>query len=84
MCKSLVGFSHTVCLVLLLDCSAGVIESIHNLSGKFLSHGSLAALSRVESDPTQAECLTTLGANLQRHLIGGAADTLSLDLKVEA
>ena len=65
----------------LLECGTGGVDRIHDLVGKSLLHRSLGTLTAVESDPTQAESLSSLGANLHGYLIGSTADTASLYLK---
>ena len=80
MSESLVGFSHLVDIVTLLNRCAGAIGSVHDLSSQALAHGVLAAVAAVQSQPAQTQGLTTVGANFDGHLIGGTTDAASLQL----
>ena len=81
MCEGLVGLRHLVSILTLLDCGAEAVAGVHYLAGKALLHRLLAALAGIQSQPAQAEGLTALGTDLDRHLIGGAADAAGLDLQ---
>ena len=81
MGEGLVGFCHLVGVFALLHGSAGVVAGVHDLAGKAFLHGLFAALAGIGRQPTQTEGLAAFGANLQRNLIGRAADTAGLDLQ---
>ena len=80
MGEGLVGFSHLVDVLTLLNGGAGIVGSIHDLGSQTLLHGVLAAGAAVVGDPAQPQGLTAVRANFDRHLIGSAADTASLQL----
>ena len=75
MRKRPVGFRHLVGILALFDGAAGLVERIHDLAGKALSHGLFTAVARVCRQPAQTERLPPLRADLHRDLIGRAADT---------
>ena len=68
-------------ILALLDRVAEVVAGIHDLACEALLHGLLAALAAVVDQPAQGQGLTTGRANLDRDLIGGAADTAGLDFQ---
>ena len=81
MCKCLVGLCHLVYILFLLESGALLIGCIHDFACKLLLHGPLTPVAGVGDEPAQAEGLTALGTDLDRYLIGGTADTASLDLE---
>ena len=81
MGECLVGFGHFVGIFTFLHSAAGVVGSIHDLACQALGHGSLAAGAGVSGQPAQTQGLTAVGPDLDRYLIGGAADTAGLYLK---
>ena len=81
MCEGLVGLGHLVSILTLLDSGAEAVAGVHYLAGKALLHGLLAALAGVQREPAQAESLTALGTDLDRHLVGGAAHAAGLDFQ---
>ena len=74
MSKSLVGFGHPVCIVLLLDRATSVICGIQQLRSQLLDHGLLASLARIADEPAQTQRGLTIPINFHRHLVIGAAD----------
>ena len=66
---------------LTLDSRAGVVGSVHDFSGKTFRHGLLAALAGEHDQPAQGQRLTAFRTDLNRDLIGRAANTASLDLQ---
>ena len=79
--ERLVCFRHSVCLFTLLDCSAGSVDRVNDLSGKPVSHGLFAAAPCIGHEPAETEGLPSLGTDLHRNLISRASDTSCLDLK---
>src|SRR5689334_21985925 len=73
--EGLVGFRHFVRVFALLDRATLVLRSRQQLVGELLGEGVVRALTRVKNDPANRECVATVGANLDRHLVVGAADT---------
>src|SRR6185295_8135137 len=53
---------------------AAAVESIHEFARKALLHGVLATLAGGLDEPADGESLLAVGADLDRHLVGGAAD----------
>ncbi len=65
----------------LLHRGAGVVAGVHDLSGQALFHGLFAALAGIGGDPPQTQSLPTVGLDLQRNLVGGAAHAAGLDFQ---
>ena len=82
MRESLVGFCVLVHILALLDGCAEIVARVHDLAYEALFHGLLAALAGVIHEPAQSQSLATGGTDFDRHLIGGAADTASLDFEL--
>ena len=59
---------------------AGVVGSVQNLACQTIRHIALAALAGKHDQPAQSQRLTALRANLERNLIGRAANAASLDI----
>ena len=64
--------------------STGVVAGIQQLAGQALGHGLLTAFPGKVDDPAESQRLTALGADFDRHLIGGAANTAGLDFQLRA
>src|SRR6266436_6084939 len=75
MRERLVGIGHTVGILPSLDCYTAVIGSIQKLTRKPLLHGVLRTAARARDQPADRQCLAAVGANFDRNLIGGAADS---------
>ena len=76
-----VGLRHLEQVLTLLDGSADAVGGVHDLVGQTLGHRLLAALAAEADDPADRQRRRATGADLDRHLVGGAADTLRLDLE---
>src|SRR6266851_6390840 len=72
--ESAVRFRHAVRVFALLDSVAAAVGGVEQFGGEPLHHGLFVAVARGRDDPADAERLTAVGANFDRHLIGGAAD----------
>src|SRR4028119_2052750 len=81
MGERLVGVGHAVRVVLLLDRRALVPAGGEQLGRETVLHGLLAAGAGVAHQPAHGEGLATLRADLDRHLVGGAADAARLHLE---
>ena len=57
-------------------------ECVHDLAGEPLGHRLLVAVAGEAHEPADREGAGAAGRNLDRHLIGGAADSAGLDLEV--
>ena len=79
--KRLVGLGHTVHFFLTLDSRAGVVARVDDLGAEALGHGLLAALAGELDQPAQRQGLTALRADLDRDLIGRAANAAGLNLQ---
>src|SRR5690606_18435476 len=60
--------------------SAAVLGSIRELAREALLHRVLAARAGGGDDPAERQCLAAVGAHLDGHLVGGAADAARADL----
>src|SRR5580704_17012277 len=76
-----VRLGHLVGVFLALDRSADAVGRVHQLAGELLRHALTAAAPRVADDPAPGKRLTAVMSDLHRHLVGGAADPLRLDLE---
>src|SRR6267378_7900807 len=74
MRERLVGIGHTVGILPSLDCYTAIIGGIEKLTRKPLLHGVLRTAARARDQPADRQRLAAIGANLDWHLIGGAAD----------
>src|SRR5262245_33056897 len=79
MGERLVGVGHFMGVFALLDGVAASIEGVEQLGGEFLGHAVARAVARGLDDPADGERLTALRANLDRNLVGGAADAAGAD-----
>src|SRR5713101_10072507 len=80
MRKRPVGLGHAVRVLALLDGISPAVGCIEQLGREPLRHRLFIALARGRDDPADAERLTAHGANLDRHLVGGAADAAGTHL----
>src|SRR5690348_9852602 len=81
MTESLVAFGHPVGLLFALHRAAGVLRSVQKLEGELLGHTLPAPLARETDEPAPGQGEPALGPDLDRHLVGGAADAAGLDLE---
>src|SRR5690606_16051486 len=75
-----VGVGHLVDVLALLHRVAAVLRGVEDLVGQLLHHRLLAAAARVRDQPAHAERLGAVRPDVDRHLVGGAADAAGLDL----
>src|ERR1700738_2645556 len=74
MREGLVGIGHPVGVLPSLDCYTAIIGGIEKLTRKPFLHGVLRTAARARDQPADRQCLAAIGANLDRHLIGGTSD----------
>src|SRR5476649_2010666 len=79
--EGFVRLGHLVGVFFALDRRADAVGSIHQLTGELLGHALATAAPRVANDPAAGERLPAVVPDLNGHLVGGAADTLRLDLE---
>src|ERR1700738_2820692 len=79
--ESLVGLSHPVCLFLSLYRAPHVVGGVDQLIGQLFRHAATAPLAREANQPAAGERQPALRADLDRDLVGGAADSPRLDLE---
>src|ERR1700730_10574836 len=79
--EGLVRLSHLVGIFLPLDRRAHAVGGVHQLAGELLGHALAAAAPRVADDPAPRQRLAPIVADLDRYLVGGAADPLGLDFE---
>src|SRR5438309_2403982 len=79
--ESFVAFGHPVGLLFALHRTAGVLRSVKNFEGELLAHTLPATLARETDEPAPGERQPALRPDLDRHLVGGAADPPRLDLQ---
>ncbi|MBA7701511.1 hypothetical protein ES703_110251 [subsurface metagenome] len=72
MCKCLVGFGHTVCILTPLDGNSRVPRRIHELISHLLREGLSRAIPRRRQQPAHRQRHSAVSTDLHRHLIGGA------------
>src|SRR5216684_1163231 len=80
MTEGLVGLRHLVSLFLAPHRAAGVVHRVHELAREALGHRLPRALARGLDDPAHRERGATVRADLDRDLVGRAADATRLDL----
>src|SRR5579862_8061739 len=80
MRERLVGVRHPMCVFALFDRDAAIARGIEQLARQPLFHRVLRARPRAGNQPADRQCLAALRANLDRHLIGGAANTARANL----
>src|SRR3954453_837967 len=81
MREGLVGLRHAVDVVLALVGAALLGLGVHQLVGEPLGHRLLAALARELDQPAHGQRAGTPRRDLDRHLVGGAADATRFDLE---
>jgi hypothetical protein len=79
-----VGFRHPVRVFALLDGVPTIVRRIEELGREPVHHGLVIAAAGGLDDPANGESLATLGANLDRDLVGRAADAAGPDLDAGA
>src|SRR5579864_8258972 len=79
MGESLVGLRHLMGLVALTDRRALSGGGVHQLGCELLCHRLAGAVARRGQQPAHRQRHLALAADLDWHLIGGAADTARLD-----
>ena len=75
MGESAVRFGHFVRVFTLLHRIAAIICGIEDFTREPPRHRRLVAAASSRNDPTDRQGARTVGANFDRHLIGGAANT---------
>src|SRR5256885_12976996 len=80
MAEGLVGLGHLVRVFTSLDRRAEAVHRVHELCGELLAHALAAALAGGLDQPADAERKASIAADLDRDLVGGAADAAGLDL----
>src|SRR2546425_4674010 len=80
MREGLVGLRHLVRVLSLLHSRPAVVGRVQQLTGQLLRHAAFRAPPGGADHPTHGQRRSTLGPNLHRHLIGGAADAARLHL----
>src|SRR3982751_5692031 len=79
--ESLVCFGHSVDVLFLLHRSAATRLRIQKLADQPIAHCFFAASAGVRDDPADSERVAAVLADLQRNLVGCAADTSRFDLE---
>src|SRR5210317_713417 len=79
MREGFVSFGHAMGIFAFLDGGTTVSSGIHEFTGKALLHGFFTTATSKTYDPANCQGVTTLIANLDRHLVGGTTDTTGLD-----
>src|SRR3954451_1157011 len=82
MREGLVGLGHAVDVVLALERAALLGDGVHELVREALGHGLLAAVARELDQPADRERAGAAGGDLDRDLVGRAADAAGADLEV--
>src|SRR2546426_12721338 len=81
MTEGLVALSHLVGLFPPLDRGPDPVSSVHELSGELLLHTLPRSGPGVTYDPAPGQRRAAIRPDLDRHLVGGAADPAGLDLE---
>src|ERR1700757_1236214 len=79
--EGLVGLRHLVGILAPLYAGAEAVAGVEQLVHEPLGHGLLPAVPGVGHDPAQRQRGAAGRADLDRHLVGGAADAAALDLQ---
>src|SRR5581483_12186046 len=79
--EGLVGLRHAVDVVLALVGVALLLRGVEQLVGQALRHRLLAAGAGELDQPAHGKGASPAGGNLDRYLIGGAADAAGADLE---
>src|SRR6188508_165006 len=77
--ECLVRLGHLVHVLAPLDRGARALRGVHDLPDQAVGHGVLASRTAVVDEPPQRQRRAPVGANLDRHLIGGTADPARAD-----
>src|SRR5919106_6122759 len=80
MRESLIGFSHPMHVLSLLDGRPGIVRCIQQLARELLRHAFPAAGLRKVGNPAQGQRRAAHRPDLDRHLVGRAADPAGFDL----
>src|SRR5579859_4199992 len=80
MGERLVGLGHLVRLFLAADRGARVVRRVEDLGLELLGHRLAGALARGLDDPAHRERVAAVRTDLDRYLVGRAADAPRLDL----
>src|SRR5690349_24853295 len=80
MAEGAVRFGHAVRVFALLHGVAAVLRRIHELARQAAGHGLFRPGTGSRNEPTDGERLCTLRTNLDRNLVGCAADAAGTDL----
>src|SRR5690606_40023936 len=80
MAEGAVRLGHAMRVLALLDRIAAIARSVEQLAGQPRGHRLLAARAGGGDQPADGERLGALGAHLDRHLVGRAADAAGADL----
>ena len=75
MGKGFIRFCHSVRIIFLLDRGPLIVEAIGQLGSKPLFHRAARFGAGDADDPAHRHRGASVGRNLDRHLVGGAADT---------
>src|SRR3989344_4723820 len=75
-----VGLGHLVGVLALLHRGAAVVRGVEQFGGQLLGHGVFAAVAGGVDQPADGQGAATVGTDLDRHLVGGAADATRPDL----
>src|SRR5277367_3983166 len=78
--ERLVGLGHAVSIFALANRGAPILGGLHQFGSQAMCHGFFAAGGCRLNDPPHCERLAAVGANFDRHLVGGAADPAGLHL----
>src|SRR5712692_6605585 len=81
MGESLVAFRHPVGFFFSLDGAARVLRGVEELERQLLGHALTATLAGKTHDPTTRQGEPAIRPDLDRDLVGGAADAPRLDLE---
>ena len=81
MGERLVGLGHAVDVVLPLPGAALLLVRVEDLAGEALGHRVLATGAGELDQPADREGAGAAGGNLDRDLVGGAADAAGADLE---
>ena len=80
MRKGAIGVGHAVGIFALLDRLAAAIERVKQFAAEAFAHGVLTALAGRFDQPANGKRLLALGANFDRHLVGGTTDAAGANL----
>src|SRR5215470_20164063 len=81
MTEGLVAFSHSMGLFLPLHRTARVLAGVEDLERELLGHAPAATLAGEAHDPPAGKRQPPVGPDLDRHLVGRAANAARLDFQ---